>query len=440
MTTFDAGTRLGSWLYDASAWAAAWHPTDPRGGRRGAGLEPTNPPAPAWEPTNPPAPAWEPTNPPAAPQRADFEPTDPRALPPPGGRRYHSATRSPWGWRGIDPPWTYADADVLLGQALRRTRGKIVRPADGEDPRRTVDDDGRLLPLWRWQSKFRQRALVGDLLGRIVVRDLAMWLFEGEPGGALTVRPLLALDRRWLDSPDLHQRSNQIDKVLRAAVEREDRLPEILSQRASLWPFFEAVTGIGLDAMPRLAELLAVADSVAGHLTMVLKNQIAADRPAQVSSRVMPVISTPGHGSLPSGHATMAALLSELLVLLMFGGHDTNPRAGMLDRLARRIAFNRVVAGVHFPIDSRVGYCLGTQIARTLAALAGDRPPPAELGHREVFGSPEHPIDELPELGERLPSSAGGERVGGAEDWGRLWAEARAEIEQLPLAVRGEPT
>ena len=82
----------------------------------------------------------------------------------------------------------------------------------------------------------------------------------------------------------------------------------------------------------------------------------------------MPVIGTPGHGSLPSGHATLAALTSTVLSALLYPGGG--PRVDMLDRLARRIAFNRVVAGVHFPMDSMVGYELGRQLGHAFVATA----------------------------------------------------------------------
>ena len=57
-----------------------------------------------------------------------------------------------------------------------------------------------------------------------------------------------------------------------------------------------------------------------------------------------------------------ALLLSELL----YPAGDA--RRSALDRLARRIAFNRVVAGVHFPIDSAAGSALAHQLAATLVA------------------------------------------------------------------------
>lgn len=162
---------------------------------------------------------------------------------------------------------------------------------------------------------------------------------------------------------------DQVDKVLRAAVEREDRAAEVLGQMDDIVPFYAAVTGVNLDATPRLAELLAAAGELTTLLVMRLKHEMAVWRPFQVSPDVQPMIETPGHGALPSGHATHAAMLAELLGEIAYA--DLPAGQDMLDRLARRIAFNRVVAGVHFPMDSLVGHRLGRVIGRLLVALAG---------------------------------------------------------------------
>jgi hypothetical protein len=227
----------------------------------------------------------------------------------------------------------------------------------------------------------------------------------------------------------------QLDAVLRAAVEREDRLPEILSQASDFWPFFESVTGVQLAQAPAFAELLRAAQDWVLGLLMLLKHNVAAYRPVQRSSLVMPLIATPGHGSLPSGHATVAAFNAELLRLLMYrDGPDARVQA--LDRLARRIAFNRVVAGVHFPVDSQAGYALGRQLARTLSALAGNAADsPGELTSDDVLRD-RFRLDELApgELAAYAVKAPAGRQLPAPTPAAALvilWQQAQTELARL---------
>ncbi len=74
------------------------------------------------------------------------------------------------------------------------------------------------------------------------------------------------------------------------------------------------------------------------------------------------MILTPGHGSLPSGHATEAFTVAYVLWKLV---SPTEPQPKSVDwaeqlmRQAARVAINRTVAGVHFPVDSAAGQLLG---------------------------------------------------------------------------------
>jgi hypothetical protein len=67
------------------------------------------------------------------------------------------------------------------------------------------------------------------------------------------------------------------------------------------------------------------------------------------------------------GHATQAYAVAHVLKKLL--GLDPNPLApkyptviNQLERQAARIATNRVVAGVHFPVDSMAGRMLGVAL------------------------------------------------------------------------------
>jgi hypothetical protein len=270
-------------------------------------------------------------------------------------------------WAGIDPPWVYANGpDALLAQGLRRTRDRIAPAADPRlaKSQRVASGGKAALPaLWRWQRPFRVKAVVAEVLSRLVVQGTALW-WVPLPAAKMAATKIFTL-------PNLqnYDWSDQIDKVMRAAVEREERLPEILSQASDFNAYFDAVVGISRPHPAHVSELLEVAWEVSSHVVLALKNAAAVWRPYQLSGAIHPVIATPGHGSLPSGHATVAALTACLYAMLL--PRPSKERLRQLDRLARRIAFNRVVAGVHFPIDSQVGYALGTQLALAMGAAAG---------------------------------------------------------------------
>jgi len=78
---------------------------------------------------------------------------------------------------------------------------------------------------------------------------------------------------------------------------------------------------------------------------------------------VQPLILTPEHGSLPSGHSTETHMVARILWELR-GGTPGDLLGLELMRQANRIAVNRTVAGVHFPVDSAAGQLLGLTLAR----------------------------------------------------------------------------
>jgi hypothetical protein len=86
------------------------------------------------------------------------------------------------------------------------------------------------------------------------------------------------------------------------------------------------------------------------------------------------MIPTPAHGSYPSAHATEAyAVLTVLEALTAAWGTlaDRDGRVRMLRGLAERVAVNRTVAGVHYPIDSWAGAALGQAVGRAVLGRCG---------------------------------------------------------------------
>jgi PAP2 superfamily len=356
---------------------------------------------------------------------------------------------APFPWLGIDPSWVYDGGDMALrAQALRKMR---LRVAPFEDPREVERSKAGVVPdpsskdtLWRWDEPFRIKAAVAELSARLVVEKFSLWSMPTPSGSSAIIAPQELLE--VVPPAKGFDYSLQIDKVLRAAIEREDRMPEILVQVNDIDCFFDAITGIDRANAPHLRELIVTAAEVATMVVMSLKHNIAEWRPVQRSGRVQPAINTPGHGSMPSGHATIAVLTAKLLSALLYQPRDL--RAASLDRLSQRIAFNRVVAGLHYPMDSFVGEALGAQLAKAMVALAvGDalpaKPAPVEVmpdSELKEYGppgssppkpspAPPPPNAAAPSSAARAVASAAAKPPGGL--WARMWQAAQKEVKGL---------
>jgi hypothetical protein len=129
-------------------------------------------------------------------------------------------------------------------------------------------------------------------------------------------------------------------------------------------------------------EWLGAALSLVIPVEVRLKHALACRRPVANSPQVQPVITTPGHGTYPMGHAAQIYMLVEVLkVLLCLNNRPA--QALQLDRLAERVSINRVVAGVHFPIDAQAGRALGLATARYFLMRCGLQEVDAPAGFGE---------------------------------------------------------
>ena len=152
----------------------------------------------------------------------------------------------------------------------------------------------------------------------------------------------------------------QLDLVSNYSELREDRGAEILAQISGCSTFWASIVGLTAHRHKYTLELLDLAMYLALHVEMRFKHAFACPRPVELSPQIQPMIPTPGHSSWPSGHATEAYLTCALLQALMPHGSKYQEQ---LERLAARIAVNRTVAGLHYPVDSAVGRLLGTSLA-----------------------------------------------------------------------------
>ncbi len=153
--------------------------------------------------------------------------------------------------------------------------------------------------------------------------------------------------------------ADQLTLVANYSDLRQDRMAEILAQLGTPTEFLRAISYIEPSRTPYTIELLATAHWLANFVEMRLKYALACKRPLEYSPQIQPMIWTPSHGSLPSGHATEAFTMARVLWLLL-RAHGVKPYSEgvwgeMLMRQAALIPINRTVAGVHFPVDSAAG-------------------------------------------------------------------------------------
>jgi membrane-associated phospholipid phosphatase len=168
---------------------------------------------------------------------------------------------------------------------------------------------------------------------------------------ATVIRPTPAIFMKQLDFLDTY------------ADLREDRASEILAQMTPPVAFWSSIAYLHPDRTKKTLELLDAALGLVAAVEQRIKHALACRRPNEYSAQVQPMILTPGHGSFPSGHATEAHMIARILWELR-GGTPGDALGVELMRQAARIAINRTVAGLHFPVDSCCGQMLGLTLAR----------------------------------------------------------------------------
>ncbi|MGH8759027.1 MAG: phosphatase PAP2 family protein [Burkholderiales bacterium] len=212
------------------------------------------------------------------------------------------------------------------------------------------------------------------------------------------------LDKKPLKGQPLAKLKRPTDKVFKQQLElvslysdlREDRHSEILAQIPGGLPFWASIIGLQAHRHKYTLELLDLAMSLASHVEMRFKHAFACPRPVELSPQIQPMIPTPGHASWPSGHATEAYLTATLLQALLPHGSKYKEQ---LERLAARIAVNRTVAGLHYPVDSAVGRLLGTALAEFLVARCkGEKLHERGFDGRKFHDAKGHAIDFDPRV------------------------------------------
>ncbi|MBE0586939.1 MAG: phosphatase PAP2 family protein [Hydrogenophaga sp.] len=177
-----------------------------------------------------------------------------------------------------------------------------------------------------------------------------------------------------LQGPDKDLLKQQLELVAAYADLRGDRGAEIIDQLTAPVGYWSAVLGLSAHRHKKTIQLIEITLALCVQVEMRFKHIFATLRPVEFSPQIQPMIPTPGHGSWPSGHATEAFAVAQMLQPFMNqarpGKKDGENSQVQLQRLAARIAVNRTVAGVHFPVDSAAGRLLGGSLGEFFVARA----------------------------------------------------------------------
>jgi hypothetical protein len=243
----------------------------------------------------------------------------------------------------------------LTSDALIKHRDGIVGPWQGANLPVEMPPIDTKEQLWKWESWCRGAALDFELG--------ADFKFAASGTDTATLSDAGGKEIVTLTRPSLDTFKAQLDLVESYADLREDRGSEILAQIGLNSDFWGMMAYLQPARCPKTFEVLLAALRMAISVEMRFKHALACPRPIEYSPQVQPMIQTPGHGSLPSGHSTQAFMIGRVFWELLPAARRSALMYEELMRQAARIAVNRTVAGVHFPVDSVAGRILGTTLA-----------------------------------------------------------------------------
>ncbi|MBS8259330.1 phosphatase PAP2 family protein [Roseibium polysiphoniae] len=280
----------------------------------------------------------------------------------------------------------------------------------------------------RWATWVRGSLYLSEFLSRV----------SYEPKDTNSVRSIaLSFDNHDLVElllPSDALLAEQCSHVRDYADLRGDRGAEIVSQLGFPTEYFSMILGMHVAQHKSTVELITATQVVAAHMAMIAKHALAVRRPDQIDGRILPMIPTPGHGSFPSAHATEAyAVLTvlEALATSWGGFEDLDNRIVMMRGLAERIAVNRTVAGVHYPIDSWAGATLGTAIGKIILNLAGHTGVPVEELRYEPQNQDFSDFDFSQNGGTMGLHSCGQFQTSAAPHFSWLWDNALTETQKV---------
>lgn len=173
----------------------------------------------------------------------------------------------------------------------------------------------------------------------------------------------------WLDAliqavKPLHdqlqeKKDEQLRAILARSDEREPRFAEIIDQHGGEGALKYWLGTLAIDAStPATYQLVHVARRIGEAVVMCLKDHFAEARPSQVCPVIAPMIDPPITPSFPAGHALQSHLISTLIK----ASERALNQGNTLFVLSQRVAENRTIAGLHYPLDNEAGVAAAEKV------------------------------------------------------------------------------
>ena len=167
-------------------------------------------------------------------------------------------------------------------------------------------------------------------------------------------------------NPQPYILKDELIELLSMVEYRGGALAEALAQRQGIATYFRGALPFSRSTHPKTTLAIGAVMRVAHFLAQHYKGRFNRPRPSQLAPALMPPIPNPGHASFPSAHATEAYMVALALSTIPFVRKmrttlkEENDKTKDVVRdpmqdIARRIARNREVLGVHYPSDSEAG-------------------------------------------------------------------------------------
>jgi hypothetical protein len=252
-----------------------------------------------------------------------------------------------------------------MAAALVRHREGIVGEWRGTFPLGQLTQDS-LNNLERWEPWVRNAVFGFEFDSQLFLSrhkennkdSFTLWHMNARHAG--TPRPTTQARRiATLIRPPMSTFRRQVRLVQAWSDLREERTGEILAQLTPPAAFWTSIANLHPDRTRWTLELIDLALGLAAAVEQRFKQAVASRRPHEFSPQIQPMILCPGHSAFPSGHATEAFMMAYVLWQLLRSAGKNRLWSEMLMRQANRVAVNRTVAGVHFPVDSAAGQLLG---------------------------------------------------------------------------------